>query len=77
MVEIVVGAGRIAHMKLNRLPGAHQIPHGDHARIGIGTHDVAHQKIPPLKALLIFTRHQHHMQARAHELPIGIVEIAE
>ena len=52
--EVVMSAGCITHVKLDRLAYSYHVADGNHACFRIGTHNIANEKTPLLTIVLIF-----------------------
>ncbi len=73
-VQILIGGGRVAHMKLDRLPDAHAV--GDRQGAGrvVQAHDIADQKIAAAKSVLILADDAADVQAVLNQVPVARLE---
>src|SRR5262249_2984316 len=70
-VQVFVGSGGVADMKLNGLPGAHAIRDRKRAAVAVHADYVANQEIAALKAILVFVDHPTNMEATLKKLLIA------
>ena len=63
-------------MKLHGLPRPHRVAHRDHARLRVGSNDVADEEIAAAERVAVFGGGTAHVERRSHELSVGGVEFA-